>query len=122
MRLPVATTAAAAILALAAAPASAVVSDVQPIDGPSADITDVGDAAMAEDGSGGIVYLKRVGGRAHVFAAQFRDGRWRGAQRVDVGQGFDSSWPRIGAGDGGRLIVTWVQELGPDSDRMFSAT
>jgi hypothetical protein len=122
MRLPVATTTAAAILALAATPAHAVVSDVQPIDGPSADITDVGDAAMAEDGSGGVVYLKRVGGRAHVFAAQFRDGRWRGAQRIDVGQGFDSSWPRIGAGDGGRLIVTWVQELGTDSDRMFSAT
>ncbi len=121
MRLLVVTTAAVASLLLAA-PVSAVVSDVQPIEGPSADVLDVGDAAMAEDGSGGIVYLKRVGGRAHVFAAQFRDGRWRGAQRVDVGQGFDSSWARIGAGDGGRLIVTWVQEFGPDSDRMFSAT
>jgi hypothetical protein len=122
MRLPVATAAAAASLLLAAAPASAVVSDVQPIDGPSADVTDVGDAAMAEDGSGGIVYLKRVGGRDHVFAAQFRNGSWRPPQRVDVGQGFDSSWPRIGAGDGGRLIVTWVHEYGADSDRMFSAT
>ena len=35
--------------------------------------------------------------------------------------GFDSSWPRIGAGDGGRLVVTWVQEFGVGSDRMFSA-
>jgi hypothetical protein len=122
MRLPVVTATAAASLVLAAAPADAVVSDVQPIDGPSADVTDVADAAMAEDGSGGIVYLKRVGGHGHVFATQFRDGRWRAPRQVDAGQAFDSSWARIGAGDGGRLIVTWVQENGADSDRMFSAT
>ena len=73
-------------------------------------------------GSGGVVYLKRVDGRSHVFAARFRDGAWSAAQRVDIGQAFDSSWARIGAGDGGRLVVTWVQEFGADSDRMFSAT
>jgi hypothetical protein len=122
MRLPAATAIAAACLLLTAAPAAAVVSDVEPIDGPSAELTDVGDAAMAEDGSGGVVYLKRSGGRDHVFAARFHDGRWSAPQRVDVGQAFDSSWPRIGAGDGGRLVVTWVQEFGADSDRMFSAT
>ncbi|HEU4944049.1 MAG TPA: hypothetical protein VFT10_02700, partial [Solirubrobacterales bacterium] len=100
----------------------AVVSDVHLVDGPSADAIDVADAAMSEDGSGGIVYLRRVDGRAHVFAAQFSDGAWRPPQRVDVGQTFDSSWPRIGAGDGGRLVVTWVQEFGIESDRLFSAT
>lgn len=103
------------------APARAVISDVHPIDGPSPDVLAVGGAAMSEDGSGGVVYLKRAQGRAHVFAAQFRDGRWRAPQRVDVGQAFDSSWPRIGAGDGGRLVVTWVQEFGAGSDRIFSA-
>lgn len=102
--------------------ARAVVSDVKPIDGPSEAVLEIGDAAMSEDGSGGIVYLRKVDGRSHVFAVQFRDGAWRPAQRVDVGQNFDSSWPRIGAGDGGRLLVTWVQEFGVDSDRMFSAT
>lgn len=122
MRLPVATVVAVAGIALATASAHAVVSDVQSIDGPSAEITDVADAAMAEDGSGGLVYLKRVGGRDHVFVAQFRDGRWRAPRQVDAGQAFDSSWPRIGAGAGGRLVVTWVQELGADSDRLFSAT
>ena len=111
-------------LLLSAGPTSAraVVSDAHPLDGPGSDIVDVTDAAMSEDGSGGVVYLKRVDGRAHVFAAQFRDGTWRGPQRVDVGQSFDSSWPRIGAGDGGRLVVTWVQEFGVESDRLFSAT
>jgi len=116
-------TAVLAGLILLAVPASApaVISDVHPIDGPGADVLAVGGAAMSEDGSGGVVYLKRVGGRAHVFAAQLRDGRFGSTQRVDVGQSFDSSWPRIGAGDGGRLVVTWVQEFGAGSDRMFSA-
>jgi hypothetical protein len=102
--------------------ARAVVSDVHLVDGPSADVLEAGDAAMSEDGSGGIVYLRKVDGRNHVFVAQFAGGAWRPPQRVDVGQNFDSSWPRIGAGDGGRLLVTWVQEFGVESDRMFSAT
>ncbi len=102
--------------------AGAVVSDVQPVDGPGADVIGVADAAMSEDGSGGVVYLKRVDGRSHVFAARFARGAWSASQRVDVGQAFDSSWARIGAGDGGRLVVTWVQEFGTESDRMFSAT
>ncbi len=112
----------ASVLLCVPAPAGAVVSDVRPVDGPSADVVDVADAAMAEDGSGGIVYLKRVEGRDHVFAARFAKGSWAASQRVDVGQSFDSSWPRVGAGNGGRLVVTWVQEFGVESDRMFSAT
>jgi hypothetical protein len=116
--------AAVACLVVLVVPAGArgFVSDAQPIDGPSADVIDVADAAMAEDGSGGLVWLRRVDGRAHVFAAQFRNGVWGPARRVDVGQSFDSSWPRIGAGNGGRLVVTWVQEFGVESDRLFSAT
>ena len=60
--------------------------------------------------------------RDHVYVAPFRDGAWAAPQRVDVGQAFDSSWARIGAGNGGRLVVTWVQESGIDSDRIYSAT
>jgi hypothetical protein len=119
---PEAATIACLVLLVAPATATAVVSDVQPIDGPSAEVIDVGDAAMSEDGTGGIVYLKRLDGHSHVFAAQYTGGAWRPPQRVDVGQNFDSSWPRIGAGDGGRLVVTWVQEFGVESDRLFSAT
>ncbi|MGC1851641.1 MAG: hypothetical protein WA687_04290, partial [Solirubrobacterales bacterium] len=62
------------ILLVAPVTAGAVVSDVQPIDGPSADVIDVADAAMSEDGTGGIVWLRRVDGRSHVFAAQYRGG------------------------------------------------
>jgi hypothetical protein len=109
-----------AVLVLAPA-ANAAISETHAIDGPSPEVLDVGGVAMAEDGSGGIVYRKRVDGRARIFAAQFVDGAWRAPQRVDVGQNFDSSWPRIGAGNRGRLVVTWVQEFGAGSDRMFSA-
>lgn len=104
-----------------AAPAGATVSAVTQIAPPSADVVEIGDAAMAEDGTGGIVFLKKEGGHDHVFVARF-DAGWEAPQRVDVGQDFDSSWPRIAAGDGGRLLVTWVQEFGVASDRMFSAT
>jgi hypothetical protein len=114
----------AVCLPLLSAPgaARAVVSDVHPLAGPSAQVLELGDAAMSEDGGGGVVYLAEAEGHSHVFVAQFRDGAWRAPQRVDVGQRFDSSWPRIGAGDGGRLLVTWVQEFGAESDRLFSAT
>jgi hypothetical protein len=111
-----------ATVLLAAPSAGAVVSTARLIDGPSADLTGDVDAAMAEDGSGGVAYLKRVGGRTRVFAVQFEDGAWGSPQRVDVGQSFDSSWPQIGAGNNGRLLVTWVQEFGVQSDRMYSAT
>lgn len=110
-----------ACLLVAPATAAAAISDVTAIDGPSADIVDFGGAAMAPDGTGGIVYRKRVDGRTHIFAVQFDGRRWRGPQRVDNGQRFDSSWPAIAAGNGGRLVVAWVQEFGPSSDRMYSA-
>ncbi len=104
-----------------ATPAGATVSGVTQIAGPSADVVEVGDAAMAEDGSGGVVFLQKDGGRNHVYVARFAAG-WEAPQRVDIGQDFDSSWPRIAAGDGGRLLITWVQEFGVASDRMSSAT
>jgi PKD domain len=101
--------------------AFAVISPATTIDG-SDGVIDVGGVAMAEDGTGGIVYRKRAEGRAHIYAAQLVRGRWRPPQRIDVGQAFDSSWPRIGAANDGRLVVTWVQEFGIGSDRLFSAS
>jgi hypothetical protein len=105
-----------------AGPAHAAISGAEAIDGPSSGILELGGVAMARDGAGGVVYLKLDGGRPHVFAAQAAGGHWRSPERVDVGQEFGSSWPRIAAGDGGRLVVVWVQESGPGSDRVFSAS
>jgi hypothetical protein len=111
-----------AVALCAAVPARATISTDQVIDGPSGAIVSVDGVAMSQDGTGGIVYRKRVDGRAHIYVAQLFGGRWRPAQRVDTGQAFDSSWPAIGAGDGGRLVVAWVQEFGVGTDRLFSAS
>ena len=79
------------------------------IDGPSAEIVGFGGVAMAEDGTGGLVYLKRVeAGVAHVFVSRYVGGHWLAPIRVDTEQPFAASWPRIGAADGGELIVVWA--------------
>jgi len=79
------------------------------IDGPSATIIDVDGAAMAPDGSGGIVYRKLAGGQPHVFVARFLQGAWQPPVQVDGGQPFAATFPAIAAGDGGRLLVVWAE-------------
>lgn len=114
----------AAVLALLvfASVANAEISPVAAIDGPSSEIVDFGGAAMASDGSGGIVYRKRVEGRVHIFVAQYVNGAWGKPQRVDVGEQFDSSFPAIAAGEGGRLVVVWANHYSSTTDGLFSAT
>ena len=114
--------AAALSLLLVTAPAAhALIEPVAPIDGPSADIVELGGVAMAADGSGGVVYRKRVEGRVHIFAAQYVNGHWGSPQRVDVGQAFESSFPAIAAGEGGRLVVVWANHYSSTTDGLFSA-
>ncbi|MDQ6750507.1 MAG: hypothetical protein M3Z33_07150 [Actinomycetota bacterium] len=114
--------AAATLVLLSATAAHAITAPAQTLDGPSPDIVDLGGVAMSTDGTAGLVYRKRVGGRVHVFASRYAGGRWQPAQQVDAGQRFDSSWPTIGAANDGQIVVTWVQEFGPGSDRLFSAS
>ncbi|HXB15582.1 MAG TPA: hypothetical protein VNV44_07530 [Solirubrobacteraceae bacterium] len=78
------------------------------LDGPSEEIVGFGGTAMAEDGTGGIVYLKRVQGVAHVFVARYASGHWQAPIRVDAAESFAASSPRIGAAAGGRLLVVWA--------------
>jgi hypothetical protein len=112
----------AVVAFLAPAPAAyALIAPVAPIDGPSAEIVELGGVAMAADGSGGLVYRKRVEGRVHVFAAQYVNGKWGAAQRVDVGESFESSFPAIAAGEGGRLVVVWTNHYSSTTDGLFSA-
>lgn len=114
--------AALALALISASPARAQVLPAQTLDGPSADLLELDGVAMSADGSGGLVYRRRVGGHAHVFAARLLDGRWQPPQRIDAGQLFDAAWPVIGAGDGGRLVVVWAQDFGLGGDRLFSAS
>ncbi|HEX3434847.1 MAG TPA: PKD domain-containing protein [Solirubrobacteraceae bacterium] len=117
---------AAATLAFAAGPAQAVILPAQTIDGPSEDIVGFGGVAMAEDGTGGLVYLKRVGGVAHVFVAQFIGGHWLAPIQADTGQPFAASWPRIGAANGGQLTVVWATPFATEAnvpvDELLGAT
>jgi hypothetical protein len=99
----------AAAIALAVAPrAGAVILPPVTIDGPSPEIVGFGGVAMAEDGTGGMVYLKRVGGVPHVFVSRYVGGGWLPPQRVDYEQPLAASWPRIGAAEGGQLVVVWA--------------
>ena len=103
--------AAVGFLLVANAPrAGAVILPAVTIDGPSQQILGLGGVAMAEDGTGGAVYLKRVEGVTHVFVSRFADGQWQPPSRVDTEEPFGASWPRIGAVAGGELIVTWATQ------------
>jgi hypothetical protein len=88
--------------------AGAVILPATTIDGPSQDIVGFGGVAMAEDGTGGVVYLKRVDGVPHVFVSRYVGGEWMAPIRVDTEEPYAASWPRIGAADGGELIVVWA--------------
>src|SRR5271157_5401662 len=101
----------AALLALASAGrARAVILPTTTIDGPSQEIVGFGGVAMAEDGTGGLVYLKRVDGVPHVFVSRYIGGHWLAPIRVDYEDPFAAGWPRIGAADDGELIVVWTTD------------
>ena len=96
------------VLGASAPRAQAVILPSVTIDGPSEDIVGFGGIAMAEDGTGGVVYLKRVDGVAHVFVSRFVEGHWLAPVRVDNEEPYAASWARIGAADGGELVVVWA--------------
>jgi hypothetical protein len=116
-----------AALALFAAPsARATILPAVTLDGPSEEIVGFGGAAMAEDGTGGVVYLKRVEGVPHVFVARYAAGRWQPPVRVDVEQPFAASTPCIGAANNGQLVVVWATPFatigGKPVDELLSST
>jgi PKD domain len=88
--------------------ARAVILPAVTIDGPSEAIVGFGGVAMAEDGSGGLVYLERVDGVPHVFVARYLAGHWLAPIRVDNEEPYAASWPRIGAANDGELEVVWA--------------
>jgi hypothetical protein len=97
------------VVALVLAPsAGAVILPATTIEGPSPEVVGFGGVAMAEDGTGGVVFLKKVEGVAHVFVSRFIGGHWLAPIRVDRGDPYAASWPRIGAADNGELLVIWA--------------
>jgi hypothetical protein len=112
--------------AVHASTASAVILPAVTIDGPSEEIVGFGGVAMAEDGTGGLVYLKRVDGVAHVFVARYAEGHWLAPIRVDTSNQYAASWPRIGAANGGELVVVWATPFATEGshpvDELLSST
>lgn len=108
------------VLTLAAGRADAVITPASTIDA-SSGVVDFGDAAMASDGTGAVVYRKLVGGVPHVFVARYTRQRWFPPIRVDNASPFAASAPRIAASRGGRLLVVWSQAYAtlPDSTVRF---
>lgn len=78
------------------------------VDGPSSDISSLNGLSIARDGTGGLLYVKNVGGVAHVFVSRLLGGSFQPPQQVDAGLGTASSQPVIAAGQGGLLIVAFV--------------
>lgn len=99
---------AAIAIAMRAQAAAAVILPATTIDGPSEEIVGFGGVAMAADDSGGVVYLKRVDGAPHVFVSRYVGGRWLAPIRVDGEEPFAAGWARIGATEGGELVVVWA--------------
>jgi hypothetical protein len=79
------------------------------LEGPNNRVLELDGVAMARDGSGGVVYRVQVGGVPHVFVVPFLNGGWGQPVEVDREDQFGASQPAIAAGEGGRLLVVWVQ-------------
>jgi hypothetical protein len=101
----------AATFLLGSVPAQALITQPVTIDGPSSAVGDFGGVAMAVDGSGGLVYVKAVGGVPHVFAARFAEGSWAKPIQVDSSLPYEASEPRVAAGPKGELLVVWVTQV-----------
>lgn len=94
---------------LASQPADAAIVPASVLDGPSASVLEVDGAALASDGTGGVVFRALQGGGPHVFVSRFLNGGWQAPRQVDVGQTGPATSPTIAAGEGGELLAVWVQ-------------
>ena len=97
------------------------------VDGPNSAIMGLSGLAVSRDGTGGLVYLESVGGVPHVFVSALAGGAFAPPTEIDSGFGSPSSQPVITAGDGGLLLIAFINggELyvvsRPDTGTGFSA-
>jgi hypothetical protein len=84
------------IIAFAPVSADAVIHPAAVLDGPANNILEVDGAAMAPDGTGGIVYRKEgPEGVAHVWVVPFLNGRWGAPIQVDTGNPYPATLRRV---------------------------
>ncbi len=82
------------------------------LDGPSSTIVGLSGMSIARDGTGGLVYLKYVGGVQHVFVSRLVGGVFQAPEEIDAGFAGPSSQPVIAAGSGGMLVVAFINSGG----------
>ena len=78
------------------------------IAGPSTGIMELDGISIARDGTGGVVFLANVGGVAHVFVSRLSGGDFQAPVQIDAGLVGPSSQPVIAAGQGGVLLVGFI--------------
>jgi len=93
-------------LVLWAPPAHAAWFAAEPVD--AGEVLAVGNADVARDGRGAVVYLKRDAGVPHVYLSRLVDGAWRPPERVDAGIADAATQARVAVADGNRLAVVWL--------------
>lgn len=76
--------------------------------GPSADILGLDGLSVARDGTGGLAYLQDVGGVPHVFVSRLVGGSFQPPEQVDSAFQGPSSQPVIAAGNGGLVLVAFI--------------
>src|SRR4051812_46547089 len=99
-----------AALAAGATDAQAAILPGQTIDGPSTDIKQFGNVDVAPDGTGALVYVKKVGAPAveHIFVSRIAGGAYGPPEQVDTGITTASHTPRVAASNGGKLVVVYT--------------
>ncbi|HEU4702920.1 MAG TPA: hypothetical protein VFS37_10600 [Conexibacter sp.] len=98
----------AALLGLPSRPAQAGLFTGDPVVGPTPALHDLHGIDLAPDGSGAIVYTMDDGGVPHVFVNRFVNGVWGGPERLDADLGGAATQAAVAAGDGGRVVVVFV--------------
>lgn len=82
------------------------------VDGPSPDIVGLSGLSIARDGTGGLIYLKRVSGVVHVFVSRLVGGSFHAPEQVDAELPGASSQPVIAAGNNGLLTIAFINSGG----------
>jgi hypothetical protein len=76
--------------------------------GPSSQVTSLNGLSIARDGTGGLVYLAGPTGAQHVYVSRLVGGVFQAPRQVDAGLSGTSSQPVIAAGNGGMLLVGFI--------------
>lgn len=111
-RVALLTATAAALLALALAfapvPARAALFTGDPIVGPTGALHTLFGIDLSPDGSGAIAYTMDDGGVPHAYASRLVNGAWSGSERLDADLGAAATQAAVAVGDGGRVLVLFV--------------